>query len=700
MKIKALSHLAIFLLPLIFCSYRPANEADSQKEQFLMRLLYEGLSSSHYDPQKIDDKLSEKVYGLYIERLDFSKLFLLKPDVEELSKYKDLIDDEIKNSQFDFFDLSLKIINKRVEEASSYYKKILSKPFDFSEKESFEVDEEKRDFASSKEELKEMWRKYLKYRTLQKLSTNVNRQNQKESDSTKESFKDLEKNARNGIMKSMDNWFHRLSQVERSDRLAIYLNAYTSTYDPHTSYFPPKDKENFDIAFSGKLEGIGATLQEKDGYIEVQRIVPGSASWKQGELEAGDLIIKVGQGEEEPVDVVDMRLDNVVEMIRGKKGTEVRLTVKKMDGSIVVIPIIRDVVIIEETYAKAAVITKEGLGKFGYIDLPSFYADFNDAKGRNCSDDVKNAIALLKAENIDGLILDLRDNGGGSLPDAVDMSGLFIKDGPIVQVKTRAGAPHILKDKDPAIQYGGPLIVMVNSFSASASEILAAAMQDYHRAIIMGGTKTFGKGTVQQFVDLDQFLPHEYKDFKPLGSLKLTTQKFYRINGGATQVKGVTPDIIVPDAYNYIDVGEKEMDYPLPWDEISPVPYEKWNLSSDVIKDLASKSEKRVANDSVFAAIDQNAMDLKEQRDHTKYSLNFEVYNSLQLEKQRKSKRLRKMKMPIPGIDVVQLNTDKQTSATDSVSVAYKEEFKNSIKKDIYINEALHVLENYEGVIK
>ena len=355
-----------------------------------------------------------------------------------------------------------------------------------------------------------------------------------------------------------------MDKIDESDWLSIYLNSITTIYDPHTAYFPPQDKENFDIAMSGQLEGIGARLTSKGGFIVVAEIVPGSACWRQGQLKVGDKILKVGQGDEEPIDITDMRTDHAVKYIRGKKGTEVRLTVKQVDGSVITIPIIRDIVILEETYTKSAVIDNKG-----YINLPKFYADFSGNGGRDCSDDVKNEILKLKEEGVEGIILDLRNNGGGSLQDVVEMAGLFIKEGPIVQVKAKVGKPRVYSDTDESVYYDGPLVVMVNTYSASASEILAAAMQDYGRAVIVGGSPTtFGKGTVQRAFDLDGFVSEAYDEIKPLGALKLTLQKFYRIDGGTTQLKGVTPDIILPDTWSYLNVGEKDQEFPIPWDEI------------------------------------------------------------------------------------------------------------------------------------
>nr|MBC8146491.1 carboxy terminal-processing peptidase [Bacteroidota bacterium] len=425
---------------------------------------------------------------------------------------------------------------------------------------------------------------------------------------------------------------------------------------------------------------------------KVVAIVTGSASWKQGELKAGDLILKVAQGDDEAVDIVDMRLDEAVKLIRGKKGTKVRLSVNKIDGSIIEISIIRDVVIIEETYAKSALIKdKDEKKTIGYINLPRFYVDFNDPKGRNCADDITKELEKLKNANIDGLIFDLRNNGGGSLPDVVKIAGLFIEKGPIVQIKSRYGNPEVLRDLDSEVNYNGPLVILVNEFSASASEIFAAAMQDYERAIIIGSTSTFGKGTVQRFFDLDKFSNAQANDFKPLGAIKVTTQKFYRINGDATQLKGVKPDIILPDIYSYMEIGEKEMDYPMQWSEISAVQYKPW-VSTYSIEDLKNNSKGRIKSNSTFKLIDENAERLKKQRDDTKQTLNLDKYRKAQEELKISTKDFNeKIKQPT-GVTVFSLSEDLLQINSDTSKIARTKDWHVELKKDNYIKEAFTIL--------
>ena len=683
-----------FLIPvaaiaLVSYTYTVQNE----KELAIDQIIIQSLNSAHYSPQTVNNDFSEKVFKLYVQRLDYNKKFLLQSDVNDLKKYERTIDEDINDGKFTFFDKTLDLINKRVDEAQTYYKEILDKPFTFTQNEELELDAEKLQYAKNKEELKEAWRKQLKYQTLSRMVDMMETQEKEKekSDTVKIRTKDeLEAEARKKVLKTHDDWFKRLKKLNRNDRIAMYFNAVTSIYDPHTEFYPPKDKANFDIGMSGQLEGIGAQLQEKDGVIKVSSIVPGSASYRQGQLKAGDIILKVAQAEAEPVDITDMRLDDAVQLIRGKKGTEVRLTVKKPDANIVIIPIIRDIVVIEETYAQSAIL--KGNKKIGYIKLPSFYADFNGGGGRSCSKDIKKELLKLKEENVDGVILDLRYNGGGSLPDVVSMAGLFIEKGPVVQVKSKTGMPHVMDDHDPSVVYDGPLAVMVNSNSASASEIMAAAIQDYKRGIVIGTSpSTFGKGTVQRFYDLDDYLPAQYANIKPLGQVKITTQKFYRISGGATQLKGVIPDITLPDPYYLLDQGEKEQEYPMTWDEITPAAYQPMTPKFSVEK-LRAGSEARIKNNSGFALLEEAAKRLKKQKDSTMVSLNFDIYFAEQKRLKAESKKMDELDKEIPGLFVSAITADSLAIAGDTAKIAKVKDWQKNIKKDIYLNETIAIM--------
>ncbi|MBX0332806.1 carboxy terminal-processing peptidase [Pontibacter sp. HSC-14F20] len=689
-----LSVLAVILLTGSFILYSK-NSTPAGKNEILIKALMQGLSTMHYKPEKVDDNFSKKAFGLYLDRIDFNKKFLLESDVAMLRKYETQLDDQLRAGSFEFFDISADLIEKRTKESEAFYKEILSKPFDFSKEENIELDGKKLKFAKDKNELKEAWRKQLKYQTLVRLA-DMQKQQEKatasaDSKETRKTMEQMEAEAREKVMTAYNELYKRLDQVTRDDRRSTYINAVANVYDPHTGYFPPKAKKDFDIEFTGRLEGIGASLQEKDGQIKVMEIVPGSPSYMQGDLKPGDAIQKVAQGSNDPVLVEGMRLDDAIQLIRGKKGTEVRLTVRKPDGSTRIIPIVRDVIVFEETYAQSAMIDDKQ--KIGYIKLPGFYADFERKGGRNSGEDVKAEVEKLKAAGMQGLVLDLRNNGGGSLADAVEMAGLFIEQGPIVQVRTSSGKTVVLDDRDPEVQYTGPLVIMVNSNSASASEILAAAMQDYKRAVIVG-TPTFGKGTVQQFVEIDEALPSQFDPYKPFGALKLTIQKFYRINGGTTQLRGVTPDVILPDAYSYLEFGEKEQEYALAFDEISPARYKTWTRTKLNIPAIQASSKGRIADIESFKIIQQSGERLKKQVDNTSRSLSLKKYMEEEKKSETANKQLEDAQKNIPVLNVSRLKTDLQTLAGDTAKMARNKDFLRSLQKDVYVEEAVAIIKN------
>ena len=694
---KYLKFFSILLIIPFALAFFPSDEL--KKEELVMQLLMRGIEGSHYDPKTIDNDFSLKVYDLYLERLDQGKRFLTQKEVDQLEVFKYQLDEQIKGNDFTFFKLSDKLLNQQIEKVNAFYAGLLEQPFDFTIDEEIEADADKMAYAANDTELKERWRKILKYQVVTRLATAVERQEkaQEKADSVIEikTIAQLEENERERVLKSNTDYFSRLRKLEESDRFSTYMNAIVNINDPHTTFFPPKDKENFDISFSGRLEGIGATLQEKDGYIEVQRIVPGSASWRQGDLKVGHQIIKVAQGDEEPVDVVDMRLDNAVKLIRGKKGTEVRLTIKNLDGEIIEISIIRDIVVIDETYAKSIIIKRNDQGKrIGYIDLPSFYADFTRTGGKSCAEDVYAEINKLTEAGIDGMILDLRSNSGGSLNDVVKIGGYFIDEGPMVQVKDTKGFPMVLKDRDKGTLYDGPLVVMVNSFSASASEIMAGAMQDYKRAVILGSPSTFGKGSVQKFIDLDRMVRGGgTEELKPLGSLKITMQKFYRISGGTNQLKGVESDIVLPDLYKYIETGEKEYEYALAFDEIPKVNYQVWPLYNEKkFNNAIENSQKRIDKNDLFGLIDENATRLKENRDKSMVSLNLDKIIAERKQNKEDSKKFDVLNEEIEGLEILPLQASEATLAVDSIKKASTETWHKNLKKDLYLFEAINVV--------
>ncbi|WNJ19996.1 carboxy terminal-processing peptidase [Pontibacter sp. G13] len=697
MKLRILLSSAVVAAVLMLSSYT-FYTGGGERGGVLLQLMMRGMEFYHYQPQKVDDEFSKEVFDDYITRIDYNKRFLMREDIDKLQAYRLKVDDEVNNLSFEMFDLSVELLAVRIREAEGVVNNILSEPFDFDKSEVLDTDYEHMEYASNSDEIRERWRKQLKYQVLARLVSDLERQEKAQESGSGDieikSFDVLEEESRGKIKDTYEDFFRRLKRLDSDDRRADYMNSIAAVFDPHTGYFPPIDKENFDISMSGKLEGIGAQLREDNGYIKVVRIVPGSPSAKQGQLKVNDLILKVAQGDAEPVDVVDMDINDVVKKIRGKKGTEVRLTVRKMDGSETIIPIIRDLVQLEETYAKS-VMLKNGKNKaYGYIDLPKFYADFQDRSGRFCSKDVATEIQKLKAEGMNGLIIDLRDNGGGALQEVVKMAGLFIPKGPIVQVKGRTGEPQVLSDKDGTVLYDGPLVILVNSFSASASEIMAAAIQDYDRGVIVGSQSTFGKGTVQRFENLDNFI-RGGAEFKPLGSMKLTTQKFYRINGGTTQLKGVESDVILPDEYSLVEMGEKDQKHSMPWDEISPVGFELANapVNDRLIKKLQTSSRSRVADSDVFSQILENAQLLKSRQDDNEFPLQLEAFRAERKRTQAQAEQFKDLFKVHEDLDIATLQADADYVQSDSSRIARTESWHEGLSKDPYVYEALQIIQ-------
>ncbi|MGD9201568.1 MAG: carboxy terminal-processing peptidase [Chitinispirillia bacterium] len=669
---------------------------DQVKDRILPPLIIQNLKNSHFAPREINDKFSEDLFNNYLKNLDFEKKFFLKSDIDSLKKFYHLLDDQLILGKNEFYLQVKAILKKRINESRKYFTQALLKPFDFTIKDSIVIDLENTEYAKDTVELKTRWRKLLKYKTLAKYADLIE-EKKKDTTATKKekpkSLAELEIEAREKEKKSNDTWFKRTVQLTEIDHLSLFINSMTSLYDPHTNYFPPQQKENFDITMTGQLEGIGARLQEKDGFIKVVDIVPGSASYRQGELQSGDKILAVAEGDNEPVDVVNVSLNEAVKLIRGPKGTEVRLTVEKVNGLKKIIPIIRDIVIIEETYAKSArLMFDESDLNIGYIKLPKFYADFNRQGARSCAKDVEQEIKKLKTENIQGLILDLRNNSGGSLRDVVEMAGLFIKTGGIVQVKANKNVPRILKDHDPRVQYGGPLVILINQFSASASEILAAAIQDYNRGVIIGTCmSSYGKGTVQTFFDLNRYAQSPYVKAKDLGALKVTTQKFYRINGGATQKKGVIPDISLPDVFMYLDMGEKEHDYVMEWDKIQPLIYDTYANNYDIEK-IRKLSQDRVSQNEIFKLVKTRGIEVKEANNKKYFTLVYKEKMQELKKAEKENKLIEDKKEQLKGLHAKNLKADLKNLGTDSVKIEINRKWIEEIEKDVYLHEVFKII--------
>lgn len=683
--------LLITVLSAVLWSFIPTKKkSDPEKDKLLLELLTMVLERGHYSPVAMDDAFSKKVYAKYLEGIDPTKRFFLQSDIEEFSKFELQIDDMIKRKDLTFFNLTNSRLLQRMEESRGIYEQVLASPFDFTSNENINVDYEKLPYAKSKKELTDRWRKQLK---LQALSSITDKQKleedkkAKDANYTAKSFETIEKEVRENSLKSLDEYFNFIQkELTRNDWFSIYLNAIVERFDPHTFYFSPEDKEKFDVSMSGTFEGIGARLQKKNDAVEISELISGGPAWKGKELEAGDLILKVAQGAEEPIDVAGMRLDDVVKKIKGPKGTEVRLTVKKVEGSIKVISIIRDEVETEETFAKSSIVEKDGK-RFGIIYLPKFYISFENKENRDAYKDVALEIERLKAQNIDGLVMDLRDNGGGSLETVVKMVGLFIPEGPVVQVKAPGRNPEILPDPDKKVQYEGPLVVMINNFSASASEIFAAAIQDYKRGIVVGSKHSYGKGTVQNVIDLNQFIRgNSYGD---LGALKTTIQKFYRINGGSTQREGVMSDIVFPDRYTYLDMGERDEESALPWDKIAPATYEPLPINYDQI---ISNSKKRIAANSYFKLIDENAKWIFDRKDDNSFSLNLNQFKKEMAQSDAKIKKFKALSEYNNKLKFNSLPHELVQFEKDSLLKQKRERWHEDLQKDLYIEETLNVI--------
>ena len=671
---------------------------EPNKDRLLVDLVSYVLDKLHYDPKIINDDFSIKVYDEFIEALDSQKRFFLKSDIEILSKYRLLIDDQINSSDITFFNAAYEALINRISEVEGFYEEILNEPFNFNIDEDISLDYENLKYATNLNDLKNLWRKRLK---LSALDAYVAKKeiNDDKSDSEKSQTKtdeEIENESRSSIRDNLTDFFQFNSELERSDWFSIYLNSIVTQYDPHTTYLAPEAKEVFDQNISGKFQGIGARLSKTKQQVEIVEIIIGGPVWRDNLLNVGDIIISVAQSEdEEPTEISLMKLSDATDLIKGEKGTKVYLTVKRVDGGVEQVVVTRDLVELEETYAKSSIINDD-LSKYGLINLPRFYVDFDDYGERNAATDLKKEILNLKSKGINGLILDLRNNGGGSLKTVVDITGFFIEKGPVVQVKSIGGRKEVLRDNDPSILWNGPLVVLVNEFSASASEILAAALQDYNRAIILGSKQTYGKGTVQNIVDLNNVISgNTYGD---LGSLKITTDKFYRVNGGSTQLEGVKSDIIFPNRYSYIDIGEKDLENPLSWDKIDPARYNNLGKIFNYSK-VISDSKERINNNEYFAVIDEHASWIKSQQDDKIVSLDYLTYkDDLESSKSQSNKLKRIEDFKSPYIFEWNNTNDKKDNSYNDDIKEKRDRWIESLKKDIYVNEALNLLRDLSSI--
>ena len=663
------------------------------KYEEILRMVGEMLKQGHFSPKNIDDSLSLKIFDGYVKMLDPDKTFFLQRDLDSLKKiYGTKLDDEINGAPVVFFKEAGKVFKSRVSESSAVAVSFLKKPFNYKVDEEVELDSKNYDFTNTAADRNERWRKKVKLMALEQYSDLLTvRDRNKGTDSfVVKADSTLEREARQKANKTLDRIFERYSHKFTDDDLfSLYVNSITALMDTHTEFMPPEDKRYFDEEMSGTFYGIGALLQYDEGSIKIASVVAGGPAAKSGQIEAGDYIVKVTEaGSHETVELVGYLVSDAVKVIRGKEGSAVTLTIKKTDGRLKDVTLKREKIDNDiETFARSVVVNEGGL-KIGYIYLPSFYANFDDANGRRCYLDVARELQKLKEQNIDGVVMDLRNNGGGSLYDVVQMAGLFIGEGPVVQVKDRINKPNVLSDKDKSVLYNGPLAVMVNEFSASASEIFAAAIQDYGRGVVIGSTSTYGKGTVQRNIGIDK---NGFSNTNAeLGTIKLTLQKFYRINGGSTQLNGVNSDIVLPDQYEFLKVREKDADNALEWDEIPKSPYKTWDAGYN-LTDVKSLSNARLQNDTVFSKIHDYAKWLYENNNKT-VSLKLDTYKKTQKEISdvvAKTRNLLKLK---EELNVASLDNEKDKYTEDKAKLERYNLWLTALRQDIYLNQAVKVI--------
>jgi carboxyl-terminal processing protease len=634
-----------------------------------------------------------EVYKRFLNRIDPYKHYFYESDIEVFKQYEQQLDDQIQNYEIEFFNIVYEKLTQRINESVDVYNDILSKPFNYEINETFKSESEELDYVSSRREMYERWRKQLKFTTLSSYHDLLSDQESKSnnSDFVTKTKEQIEEESRLSTLNNLEQTAIYFNDLRRDDWLSIYINSIAESFDPHTYYFAPQDKDRFDASMSGKYEGIGARLEKKMNEIRITELISGGSAWRQNKLQVGDVILKVRQEDEnEAVSVLGKRLDDAVKLIKGPKGTSVILTLRRVDGTIEDLKIPRDEIELEETYAKSSIL-KSDSHIFGVINLPKFYIDFEDLNSRNATTDLKKEIQRLKIEGMNGLVLDLRNNGGGSLKTVVDIGGLFIEKGPIVQVRSTGYDSEVLRDRDPSIIWDGPLVILVNEFSASASEILAAAMQDYKRAVIIGSKQTYGKGTVQNIIDLNKMIKNNTNG--DMGALKFTTQKYYRINGGSTQLEGVKSDIVLPNRYTYMDMGEKDQDNPLPWDEIQPAIYKEWGNSINY-EEIIKLSRNRVNNNPTLKLIDESAKWIEKTRSKEVYSLNYNIFKNEMIDNERESKKFDSISNYKTDLVFSSLTYEFPLMDRDSVLRDNRNRWHEALSKDVYMEEALNVLKD------
>ena len=693
MNKKLFTPFIAFIMCLASCSFVSKDFDTTDKDSLIIELITYVLDEAHYLDKEINDEFSEKVFDTFLENLDPYKRYFYASDIKEFSKYKYTIDDAFKNPNLEFFELVYETYNRRMLESEKIFTEILSKPFDFTKDEVCECDFEALDYVKTKSELYDRWRKLLKIYVIENYHNEIEddlRKSKEDPDFILRKPGLIEKKTRESLNETMQQNYNFISkEMQRSDWFSVYINSFVSQYDPNTSYLDPESKDRFDVDMSGNYAGIGARLQKKIDKVEITEVISGGPAWRDNILEKGDAILKVRQdNEDEPVGILNMRLSEAVKLIKGKKGTKVHLTIKKVDGSVTEVTVKRDIVLLEETYIKSSIVEKDN-NTYGLINIPKFYIDFDNRSNRDAAKDLRIEIERLKEQGIQGIVIDLRNNGGGALKTVVDMAGMFIKNGPVVQVKYFDKEKQILSDRDRSILWTGPLVILVNEGSASASEILAAAMQDYKRAIIIGGNQTWGKGTVQNIFPLNRMIRGNTKG--DLGALRYTTQKYYRINGGSVQLEGVKSDINIPYRYKYLEFGEKDSENPLKWDEIDKVEFDKWNSNFN-FEEAITNSNNRMANNEYLKLVDENAKWIKSVQDNKLINLNYDKFKLESDENSSKTEKFKALNDYSTNYSFKSLPYELDLIKNDSVLGLKRERWHKSLNKDFYIDEALNVL--------
>ena len=662
--------------------------SDPDKEKVLLEIVKYVVEKGHYNSIDLDDNFSVKIFDDFISKLDPQKRFFTVNDIRQLNRYKFKIDDQIKNYQLEFFEETYKTYNQRVSDAKLFVDKVFETDFDFSEDEFIDLNNDSIPFSFGKNQLFERWRKQIKYSVLDIVTQRYS------SDSL--DFNEIKTNAISTVKKNTNDFFDYANELDRDDWFSVFVNSFVSQFDPHTFYFKPDDKEKFDVSISGKFDGIGARLSRADGNVKIVDVIIGGPVWRDKLLDVGDVILAVGQEDDELVSIYGMKLDDSIKLIKGPAGTIVTLRVKKIDGQIQDVKIKRDEVELEETFAKSTLISKND-NNYGYISLPKFYADFDNYKNRNSANDVKNEIIKLKNNGIQGLILDLRNNGGGSLQTVVEMTGLFIEKGPVVQVKSIGNRKKVLYDRDPQVYWDGPLVLLINEMSASASEIISAALQDYNRAIIIGSEKSFGKGTVQNIIDLNRFISNTNYD---MGALKVTTDIFYRINGESVQLEGVQSDIIIPDSYMYIFNGERDEKNPIKWDKIGPATYTKWNKYSDKFNYVKDQINKKLDQNKLINNIYDRAEWIRNQQNQKNVPLNIMEYKKYQINQKQKASQFDNISKYQNELSFKLLKAEKPFINANRELFEARAKWHESLSKDIFIDQAVNALNLIDNSIK